>query len=229
MCSRFALKSPPADLSAFLGLEKTFDWNPRYNVAPSQIIPAAIHPLESHKRESKLLRWGFNATWHQGGRLLVNARCEDLQDKPLFQESFEKWRCLIPVDGFYEWRHEARETRPFFIRVKSGKPFALAGIWAPQPIHGQTVDSCAILTTTPNDTVKAIHARMPVIIDPDDFNLWLDSKDLRDFDRITELFKPYPADRMEAWEVDNWVNDPKRDDSRCDAPFQNPGTLPLPF
>ena len=229
MCSRFALKSPPADLSAFLGLEQSLDWEPRYNVAPSQMIPAAIHPLGKKKREPKLLHWGFAATWHQGGRLLVNARSEDLQDKPLFQESFEKWRCLIPVDGFYEWRHEARETKPFYIRMKKAKPFALAGLWAPQPLHGQTTDACAILTTTPNATVKAIHERMPVIVAPENFKLWLDSEDTRDFEKIQELFKPYPSDLMEAYEVETWVNDPRHDNPRCLEPFQNPGTLPLPF
>ena len=229
MCSRFALKTSAAQVASFLGVEESFQWNPRYNVAPSQKIPVAVRELGQGKRRVKLLHWGFAATWHQGGRLLVNARSEDLRDKPLFQESFEKWRCLIPIDGFYEWRHEARETKPFFIRLKSGKPFALAGLWAPQPFHGQTTDSCAILTTAPNDTVKAIHERMPVIVDPKNFSLWLDSEDVRDFAKIEELFKPYPAEKMEAFEVDTWVNDPRNDGPRCVTPFQNPGTLPLPF
>ncbi|HET9869388.1 MAG TPA: SOS response-associated peptidase [bacterium] len=229
MCSRFALKSPPKTIAQLLGVEESLAWDPRYNVAPSQAIPTAVHPLDGKKREMRMMHWGFTATWHQGGRLVVNLRSEDLQEKPLFQESFEKWRCLIPVDGFYEWRHEARETRPFFIRLKSGRPFALAGLWAPQPSLGQTVDSCAILTTSPNETVKAIHERMPVIVEGSDFGSWLDSKDIRDFDKIRELFKPYPADRMEAFEVDHWVNDPRHDGPRCLEPFQNPGTLPLPF
>ncbi|HVM33509.1 MAG TPA: SOS response-associated peptidase [bacterium] len=229
MCSRFALKSPPKALARLLGVEESFQWPPRYNLAPSQSIPAAVRSLEHEKRRIQFLHWGFMATWHQGGRILVNARSEDLADKPLFQESFEKWRCLIPVDGFYEWRHEARETRPFFIRLKSREPFALAGLWAPQPLHGQTTDSCVILTTQPNDVVKVVHERMPVILAPEDFGLWMDSKDVRDFDRIRELFKPYPAQEMEAFEVDNWVNDPRHEDPRCLEPFQNPGTLSLPF
>jgi len=229
MCSRFALKTPASALAQLFHLEKAVEWKSRYNLAPSQSIPAVIHPLENKKREMKLLHWGFVASWHQGGRLLVNARSEDLGDRPILRESFEKWRCLIPVDGFYEWRHEARETKPFYIRMKDGKPFALAGLWAPQTFHGQTEESCVILTTGPNEVVRVIHERMPVIVDSGDFKLWLDSKDVRDFESIEKLFKPFDADRMEAYEVDNWVNDTQHDDPRCLTPFQNPETLPLPF
>jgi len=229
MCSRFALKSPPSTLAKLLHLEKALDWKPRYNLAPSQMIPAVVNPLENEKREMKLLRWGFVASWHQGGRLLINARSEDLADRPILKESFEKWRCLVPVDGFYEWRHEARESKPFYIRMKDGQPFALAGLWAPQTFHDQTAESCVLLTTSPNEVVRVVHERMPVIIAPEDFKLWLDSKDVRDFEKIQKLFKPFGADKMEAYEVDNWVNDPQHDDPRCLEPFQNPETLPLPF
>jgi putative SOS response-associated peptidase YedK len=86
------------------------------------MIPGVIRPLENKKREFRMLRWGFVATWTQGGRLILNVQSEEINEKPLFTESFEKWRCLIPVDGFYEWRHEAKETRPYYIRMKDDKP-----------------------------------------------------------------------------------------------------------
>jgi putative SOS response-associated peptidase YedK len=228
MCSRFALKSTPKAIADLFKLEKAVEWKPRYNVTPSQLIPAVIHPLENRKREMKLLNWGFVASWMQGGRLLVNAQSEHIQEKPILRESFEKWRCLIPVDGFYEWRHEARETKPYFIRMKRDRPFALAGLWAPQEFDGKKVDSGVILTTKPNETVRAIHERMPVIVDEKDFKLWLDS-DIHDFEQLERLFEPYPAKEMEAFEVSYWVNDTFHDDPRCIEPFQEPGTLPLPF
>src|SRR5277367_3804186 len=108
MCSRFVLKSPPKDIANLFKLEKSVDWKPRYNVAPSQLIPAIVHPLEDKKRDIRLLQWGFMASWTQGGRLLINVQSENIDEKPILQESFEKWRCLIPVDGFYEWRHQAK-------------------------------------------------------------------------------------------------------------------------
>src|SRR5262249_27109720 len=125
MCSRFALKSSPQAIVKRFGVEESFDWKPRYNVAPSQRIVTVIHTLESKKAEIRLLQWGFTATWSQGGRMIINVRSEEIGDKPFFQESFEKWRCLIPVDGFYEWRHQGKETRPYFFRMKKNQPFAL--------------------------------------------------------------------------------------------------------
>ncbi len=137
MCSRFALKSPPQAIANLFKLEKTADWKPRYNVAPSQKIPAVMKTLENKQREMKLLQWGFVASWTQGGRLLVNVQSENIREKPILEESFEKWRCLIPVDGFYEWRHQAKETHPFFIQMKDKKPFALAEPLVPAKIGGE--------------------------------------------------------------------------------------------
>jgi putative SOS response-associated peptidase YedK len=229
MCSRFALKSQPKVVTKLFKIEETLDWKPRYNIAPSQKVPAVTRTLEKKNREMKLLQWGFLAFWMQGGRLLINIQSENINSKPILQESFEKWRCLIPVDGFFEWRHEARETSPYYIRMKNDQPFALAGLWAPQNVNGQMVDSCAILTTVPNETVRVIHERMPVIVDPSDFNLWLDTEDVRDFEKIERLFRPFPAEGMEAYEVSSWVNDTQNDDARCIEPSQNEKTIPFSF
>ena len=229
MCSRFVLKSPPKAIASLFKLEKTVDWKPRYNVAPSQKIPAAIRSLEDKKRRIKLLQWGFVASWTQGGRLILNVRSEEIDEKPLFRESFEKWRCLIPVDGFYEWRHEAKETRPYYIQMKNKQPFALAGIWAPQKVEGETIDACGILTTTPNDVVRAVHDRMPVILDPKDYAAWLDSEDIRDFAELKKYFNPFPAEKMESYQVGAWVNNVTHDDEKCIEESHEPETLQLPF
>jgi putative SOS response-associated peptidase YedK len=229
MCSRFALKSPPQAIANLFKVEKAVDWKPRYNVAPSQTIPAVIHPLENKKREIRLVQWGFVASWIRGGRLLINVRSEEVDAKPFFQESFEKWRCLIPVDGFYEWRHEGKETRPYFFRMKKKQPFALAGLWAPQKSEGKTIQVCAILTTSPNEVVKAVHDRMPVIVEPGDFDLWLDSEDVRDFGEIKKILRPYPANKMESHQVGAWVNNAFHDDPRCLVPSREPETLSFSF
>jgi putative SOS response-associated peptidase YedK len=229
MCSRFVLKSQPKAITKLFNLEQAPDWKPRYNIAPSHKIPAVMRTLENKNREIKFLQWGFLASWMQGGRLLINIQSEKINSEPILLETFEKWRCLIPVDGFFEWRHEARESRPYYVRMKNDQPFALAGLWAPQNVNGQVVDACAILTTSPNDTVRAIHERMPVIVNPSDFNLWLDTQDVRDFKKIEKLFRSFPPEGMEAYEVGSWVNDTQNDDVRCIEPSQGEKTIPFSF
>jgi len=228
MCSRFVLKSPPKDIANLFKLEKSVDWKPRYNVAPSQLIPAIVHPLEDKKRDIRLLQWGFMASWTQGGRLLINVQSENIDEKPILQESFEKWRCLIPVDGFYEWRHQAKETHPYYFQMKDKKPFALAGLWATQKVEDKNVEVCAILTTTPNEAVRVVHDRMPVILEPRDFDLWLDS-DVRDFRKIRNLFHPYEGDQLEGFQVGAWVNNVMHDDPKCIEPSNEPETMSFKF
>jgi len=228
MCSRFVLKSPASSIANLFKVEKAVDWKPRYNIAPSQAVPVILHPLNQKKRQMKMLKWGFVASWSQGGRLVVNVQSENIDEAPVLRESFEKWRCLIPLDGFYEWRHQAKETRPYFFQMKKKQPFALAGLWAEQQVEGQKVESCTILTTTPNDVVKAVHGRMPVIVDEQDYELWLDS-DLRDHRELDRLFKPYSADKMESYQVGAWVNNVFHDDPKCMELSNEPETLQLPF
>ena len=229
MCSRFVLKSPPKTIADLFKLEKSLEWKPRYNIAPSQTIPAVLRPLGAKKREAKLVKWGFVASWTQGGRLVVNVQSENIGDTPLFQESFEKWRCLVPVDGFYEWRHQARETHPYYFQMRDKKPFALAGLWSPQKIEDKVTDVCALLTTTPNEVVRVVHDRMPVIVDPKHYDLWLNSDDVRDFREIEKLFRPHAADNMESYKVSAWVNNVTHDDKKCIEPSNEPETLPMPF
>lgn len=225
MSSRFVLKSPHKVIADLFKLDKTFDWKPRYNVAPSQKIPAVIRSLGAKSRKIKLLQWGFVASWTQGGRLLANVECENISEKPILEESFEKWRCLIPVDGFYVWRHQAKETHPHYVQMKNKQPFALAGLWAPQKVEEETIEVCAILTTLPNEVVRVVHDRMPVVLDPKHFDLWLNSDDVRDFKEIEKLFRPFPGGEMEAYQVGAWVNNLAHDDEKCVEPSDEPESL----
>jgi putative SOS response-associated peptidase YedK len=227
MCSRFVLKSPPKDIAQLFHLEKSVDWNPRYNVAPSQQIPVVLQSPGKRSREIRLAQWGFVASWTQGKRLLINVQSENIDEKPFLQESFEKGRCLIPVDGFYEWRHQARETRPHYIRMRDRKPFALAGLWAPQPVEGGTREVCAILTTTPNKVVRVVHDRMPVVVGPKDYETWLNPEEIRDPRELDRLFRPYPAVEMEGYPVGSWVNNTAHDDEKCIELSTEPETIPF--
>jgi len=169
------------------------------------------------------------ASWTQGGRLVVNTRAEDIQDRPLFLESFEKWRCLVPMDGFFEWRHEAKETRPYYFKMKDDKPFAVAGIWATQTLETGTVDSLSLMTTTPNEAVRAIHDRMPVILEEKDFGLWMDLEDVRDFKKLKDLLKPFPAEKMTSLPVTIKVNKPAFNEPECIELSNEPETLSFGF
>lgn len=160
--------------------------------------------------------------------MILNVQSEEINDKPLFTESFEKWRCLIPVDGFYEWRHEAKETRPYYIRMKDDRPFALAGLWASQSSDEKTIEACSILTTIPNEVVRVVHDRMPVIVDEKDYDLWLDS-DIRDFKTLQKIFKPYSSEKMQGYQVSAWVNKTINDDPKCIEPSNEPETIPFDF
>ncbi len=229
MCTRYVLKSNPKVISQLFKVTETLDWNPSYNIAPSLNVPALIRPLGTKKRVFKMFQWGFVASWTQGGRLVVNTRAEDILDRPLFQESFEKWRCLVPMDGFYEWRHEAKETRPFYFKMKDDRPFAVAGIWATQKLETGSVDSLSLMTTIPNEEVRAIHDRMPVILEEKDFSFWMDTEDIRDFKKLKDLLKPYPAEKMVSLPVSSKVNKTTYNEPQCVERSDEPETLSFGF
>ncbi len=220
MCSRYTLKTNMAAILKLLGIEQAVEWKPSYNVAPSQKIPLAFVNEKSKQREMKLSPWGLRL----GERLVVNAQSETVFEKPSFKEPIQKGRCLIPVDGFYEWRHEGKETRPYFIRLKDQQPFALAGFWAASKAK-EGSESCVILTVEPNRTVQAIHNRMPVIVPSQHFEQWLDGEQKEE--SLKPLLKSYSDELMEAYEISDWVNSPSHNDARCMEPFTNPGTLSL--
>jgi putative SOS response-associated peptidase YedK len=206
MCARYVITSPADAVRALFGYTERTNFPPRYNVAPTQPIP--IVRLEAGKPALALARWGFLPAWVKDPRtfsLLVNARGESVLDKPAFRNAVRRRRCLIPADGFYEWS-DTRPRRPFFVRPKAGGPIAFAGLWetwtAP---NGEEVDTAAIVTTRSNRPLAVIHDRMPVIVPPEAFNLWLDCAAV-DATTAAALFVPSPDRLLESYEVSTAVN-----------------------
>jgi len=221
MCGRFTLTTTPADLAeAFPDVELPVDLAPRYNIAPSQ--PVAVIANTAVKRV-ELYRWGLIPSWAKDasiGDRMINARAETLAEKPSFRAIFRKRRCLVLADGFYEWKQEpgGRQKTPMYVRLASGRPFAFAGLWDVwRPADGEPVHSCTIVTTAPNELMQMIHTRMPVIVDPAAYALWLNPSEAAPAD-LAPLLKPYPAGGMTAYAVSRYVNRPQNDSPACIAP-----------
>jgi putative SOS response-associated peptidase YedK len=221
MCGRFTLTIDPADLrDAFPGLMFPEDMSPRYNVAPSQ--PVAV-VANNGKNQVEFFKWGLVPSWAQDpsiGNRMINARAESLAEKPSFRAAYKRRRCLVLADGFYEWQPApgAKSKTPMLIKLKSGEPFAFAGLWEVwQPDQEDALLSCAIITTTPNALMEKIHDRMPVILKPEAYPLWLDPAEQMP-DQLGKVLKPYPALQMMAFPVSRQVNDPKNDSPECIVP-----------
>jgi putative SOS response-associated peptidase YedK len=218
MCARYVITSPADAIRALFGYAERPNFPARYNVAPTQPIP--VVRLDAGKLAFMLVRWGFLPSWVKDPRtfsLLVNARAESVQDKPAFRNAIRRRRCLIPADGFYEWSG-TRPRRPFFVRPKAGGPIAFAGLWETWTgPNGEEVDTAAIVTTQANRTLMPVHDRMPVILPPDAFNLWLDcSSD--DAAMAAALMVPAPDALLEAYPVSTGVNRATNDSPDLIAP-----------
>ena len=204
MCGRYSLAQPDTAAERF----GFVDWHerriqPRFNIAPSQLVLAVV--AGPGGREAPLMRWGFQPGYLKDPRLApINAKAETLLDKPLFRHAAAHKRCLIPADGFWEWRTVAGAKRgvPTHIRLKSGEPFALAGLWIPSPDGELT---CAIVTTAANELLAPIHSRMPAILRPQDEALWLD-RSVADPPAVMSCLRPYDSSLMEAFSVSSRVN-----------------------
>jgi putative SOS response-associated peptidase YedK len=199
------------------------DWSPRYNIAPTQPIPVIRqHPREPVRRLS-LMKWGLVPSWAKdtsGAARMINARSETAHTLPAFREAMKSRRCLIPADGFYEWVRTSTSKQPFCFEVGDGGLFAFAGVWERwRDPSGQWVKSCSILTTTPNAVTSAIHDRMPVILDPDSYALWLDPGKT-DAQIVSELLKPYDAKSMRSYPVNMRINHVANDDEDCSRPVE---------
>ncbi|MCS7220418.1 MAG: SOS response-associated peptidase [Anaerolineae bacterium] len=223
MCGRFTLVAGPSEIeTSFPWIEIPKQMTPRYNIAPMQ--PIAVIPNNGRNR-LEFFQWGLVPPWAkdpQVGNRLINARAESLAEKPAFRNAFRRRRCLILADGFYEWRREprpgSRASTPIYIRLKSGKPFAFAGLWEIwRSADGASLFSCAIITTPPNELIEEIHDRMPAVLRPEAYTMWLDPM-IQTPETLSELLKPYPASEMEAYPVSTLVNNPKNDLPACILP-----------
>ncbi len=216
MCGRFTLLTSPEELSQQFGLSEIPDLSPRYNIAPTQQV-AAVRTAEKGQRELVLLRWGLIPSWADSpaiGVRLLNARAETVADKPSFRSALKQRRCLIPADGFFEWQSVQGRKRPYYFREKAGRPLAFAGLWEHWERGGQAIHSCTIITTEANAVVKSLHDRMPVILLPDAYALWLDRTVQRP-EQLVPLLRPFPAEEMIVYPVSLRVNSPRNDDSGC--------------
>ncbi len=222
MCGRFTLTDPDAELLTQFDLPNLPPLEPRYNIAPSQPVPVVRRAADKAAREMVLVRWGLIPFWAQDpgiGTRLINARAETVAEKPAFREAFRRRRCLVVADGFYEWQKQDGQKQPFYIRMRDGRPFAFAGLWERWRGADDTViESCTLLTTGPNELMRPLHNRMPAILRPQDYNLWLDPEVQRP-DLLQAVLIPYPAQEMIAYPVSRWVNSPDHDDPRCIEPL----------
>lgn len=220
MCGRFTLTTDLEDLADRFSFQAAnLSFTPRYNIAPSQPLLAVIGGEE---RRAGLLRWGLIPSWAKDssiGDRMINARAETVAEKPSFRRALQKRRCLVLADGFYEWKKEGKKKTPMYIRLKSHEPFGFAGLWETwKSSEGDPIHSCTIITTTPNALMEPIHNRMPVLLTCDAEALWLD-RSLEEADRLLPLLVPYPADKMDAYEVSLTVNSPRNDAPECIAPI----------
>jgi putative SOS response-associated peptidase YedK len=207
MCGRFTLKSPRRIKPAVTNQADLDDLVPRFNIAPGQNVLALLNP-EPHTF-AELLVWGLVPSWSSEPKGFINARAETLETKPSFSESFQRRRCLIPADGFYEWKRTGRARQAFFFQMNDEAPFAFAGLWDEWRREGVAIKSCAIVTTGANDLLEPIHDRMPVILPEESWKLWLDPRTPPA--ELKNLLLPFPAAAMKSHPVGSSVNYPAID------------------
>lgn len=247
MCGRYARFSSPDRFAELFGSDRLADDlepAPRYNVAPSQRVLAARAGRDGG-RELVALKWGLLPAWSKASRFpysTINARAETVAEKPAFRGAFRHRRCLIAADGFYEWRKTGGPKQPYFITLAGGEPFAFAGLWEhweapagrppgaaepgrtgmPRQERGEdAIESCAIVVTAANELMGRIHDRMPVILAPEDYALWLDPV-VRDPRLLQSLLRPFPAGRMRMHPIDTAVNSPRNEGPELLAPVPEP-------
>jgi len=206
MCGRYLIITSPEAIRRFFQYPEQPNFPARYNVAPTQPIP--IVRLAEGKRQFALVRWGLIPAWvkdPRGFSLLINGRGESVNDKPAFRNAMKRRRCLIPADGFYEWKDHGGGKRPFVVRPRAGGPIAFAGLWESwMGPNGEEMETAAIITTEASGDVAHIHHRMPVIIPQEAFDLWLDPN--VDTATATALIAPAPAGLLDAYEISTAVN-----------------------
>ena len=229
MCGRFALRSSTPEIARILGLEDPVELEARYNIAPSQSVPICRAEAGGRRSLSRM-RWGLVPHWAKDLRIgyrMINARSETLAEKPAFRAALRSRRCLVPADGYYEWRTIQRRKQPYFFHLSGHRPFCFAGLWARwRPGEGsdsgeETIESFTIVTTAPNRRCAEVHDRMPVILPSENYTAWLDP-DLDDPTVLSGLLTPYPEAEMTYFPVSTLVNHPGNDESRCVTPIGEP-------
>ena len=224
MCGRFTASFEFREIKVRYNLQRDLPlFARRYNIAPSQEVPVIIQ--NGGKNELKIMRWGLVPSWAPDRSIanrMINARAESITDKPSFRRLVESRRCLIPADGFYEWRREGSGKVPVWFHLKKKEPFAFAGLWDVwRDGEGEILHSFTIITTLPNALLRRIHKRMPVIFDALQARQWLDPRlRTRDAD-IAAVLAPFPSELMESYDVSPLVNKPEFDSANCIIPISD--------
>lgn len=235
MCGRFTATFEFREIKIRWNLQGDLPYfAPRYNIAPSQSVPVIVKG--EHGNEAKLMKWGLVPSWAPDpsiGNQMINARAETLLKKPSFRNLVSQRRCLIPADGFYEWRREGNRKVPVWIHLKKKEPFAFAGLWDSwrNVELGDILYTCTIITTEPNALLRPMHNRMPVIYDREMGRQWLEHSYGAFQDSLDAVLRPWPSEYMEAWDVSPIVNAPANDTPECIQPLPagraRTGQLPL--
>ncbi len=222
MCGRFSLTTAPQWVAEQFGLAEVPDLGPRYNIAPTQDVAVVRSQSDGIGNRLDLVRWGLvppGSGPAAGSAPLINARSETVMEKPVFRSAFLARRCLVPADGFFEWRDLGGRKQPIYFTAGDERPFAFAGLWERYiASDGYPLESCTILTTEPNALVRPVHDRMPVILPADAYDCWLNSANpQRD---LVPLLVPFPGDAMRSRAVNPIVNSVATDSAECIAPHQ---------
>lgn len=226
MCGRFTLTRVEDVARRFGVYGEAPSLTPSFNIAPASEIAVVGAGAEGHRRLRRL-RWGLVPHWADDpgiGQRMINARAESVTEKPAFKAALQRRRCLIPADGFYEWRRpraaESGPKQPYYVKMADGSPYAFAGLWESwESARGERIQSTTIITTGANELVSEIHSRMPVILSPERYEAWLDPR-TRDAGEVLPLLAAYPSEEMRAYPVATHVNRPENDDASCIAPVE---------
>ena len=228
MCGRLTLQISTTQLSAFLdGLRfpSFAGLIPRYNICPTQPV-ACIRQSEENNLQATSLRWGLVPFWADDlkiGARMINARSETVATKPAFRSAFKKRRCLVIADGFYEWKKTGETKQPYFISKIDRQPILMAGLWESWQSKTQPADppveTCTILTTQANSIMEPLHDRMPVILEQQHYDFWLDNQ-FDDRAELEKLLVPFKSDELQTWPVDTLVNKAANDEARCVEPVK---------
>lgn len=219
MCGRFTLRHSGEAIASAFRLNEVPQIQPRYNIAPTQLVSTILlTPETNNQRQFHQLRWGLIPSWAKDstiGARMINARAETVAEKPAFRAAFRHRRCLVVADGFYEWQRQERKKQPFYLRLQNDQPFCFAGLWERwESPDGEEIQSCTILTTEANDLLRSIHDRMPVILDPKDYDLWLNPQK-QNSESLQQLLRPYQAEAMTCYAVSTKVNNPANNIPEC--------------
>ena len=223
MCGRFSQTATPEIIAEQFEVKEPLPrFKARYNVAPSQPIAAIRIDPDRATRTLVMLRWGLIPSWAKDTKIgfqCINAKAETVAEKPSFRSAFKKRRCLVVATGFYEWQVQGRTKQPLWIGLRSKRPFAFAGLWEHwKPAEEEPLETCTIITTEPNELMRPIHNRMPVILAPVSYDQWLDPT-FQHIEPLKALLRPYLSEELTAYPVSTFVNNPRHDAPQCLEPM----------